>query len=484
MSQTIKKTLFVLITFIAFSCSEFESLNTPKSLEVQNFIWKGLNLHYLWQADIANLSDTRFKNQSQLNDFLSKQSNPNTLFESLLYQRGSIDKWSYLFNDYDVLEQWLSGTAATHGMEFELLHLSGSENQFFGVVRYVLPNSDADKKGIKRGMIFNRINGSLITKGENGNYRALYNSTSFTIGLANYNNGDITSNSESYTLNQTAYAENPILLNKTINIEDKKIGYLMYNGFYNEFDLQLNNEFGKLKSENINELVLDLRYNSGGSVRSAIYLASMITGQFNGQLFLKQQWNAKVEKYILEEDKDGLNDYFVNKINETTINSLNLNKVYVLTSTSTASASELLINCLKPYIEVITIGDVTTGKNVGSVTLYDAIDFSKEKRSNNHKYAMQPIVLRTLNKNGFGSYEKGLTPTHLYKENPGDLGILGNETEPMLAMAIQLITGKTPPALAKRNNINFNHFIDSKSIVPVKTDMYIDLPKGILRNIE
>ena len=73
--------------------------------------------------------------------------------------------------------------------------------------------------------------------------------------------------------------------------------------------------------------------------------------------------------------------------------------MYVLTTKSSASASELLINGLKPYIDVIQIGDVTTGKNVGSVTLYDSPNFGTQNRNPSHRYAMQPIVLKIVDKN-------------------------------------------------------------------------------------
>jgi len=90
---------------------------------------------------------------------------------------------------------------------------------------------------------------------------------------------------------------------------------------------------------------------------------------------------------------------------------LNLTKVYIITTKSTASASELVINGLKPFINVIQIGDVTTGKNVGSITLYDSPTFEKEGVNPSHKYAMQPLVLKIVNADGFGDYQSGLVPT-------------------------------------------------------------------------
>ena len=107
----------------------------------------------------------------------------------------------------------------------------------------------------------------------------------------------------------------------------------------------------------------------------------MITGQFTGKVFAKQQWNAKINAYFEAENPAALFNYFTDKMENAAINSLKLSKVYILTSKSSASASELVINGLKPHITVVQIGDVTVGKNVGSVTVYDSPTFGKENRN-------------------------------------------------------------------------------------------------------
>jgi hypothetical protein len=150
---------------------------------------------------------------------------------------------------------------------------------------------------------------------------------------------------------------------------------------------------------------------------------------------------------------------------------LQLNKIYILTSKSTASASELIINCLKPYIDVVQIGDITTGKNVGSITLYDSPTFSKADASGSHYYAMQPIVLKIVNKNGFGDYTAGLAPNYPLVENLGNLNTLGNTSEPLLSTAIGLITAngrmlQQNPLLLERD------FEDTKTLSPLRSEMY------------
>ncbi|MGL2963714.1 S41 family peptidase [Flavobacterium sp. RSB2_4_14] len=472
MKKIVKTFLLLLLFALPLGCEDMDDNAVPSNLEINDFVWKGMNLYYLWQADVTDLDDDRFANQSQLNVFLETFDDPTTLFNALRTDT-SIDRFSVIFSDYNVLEGVISGNTLNNGMDFGLKHINGTTN-VFGWVRYIIPNSDAATKDIQRGDIFYAVNGIPLT---DDNYRSLLLSSTetYTVNLANYSSDSngfvtITPNGQSVTLTKTALAENPILLSSVITQNEKKIGYLMYNGFYPSFDNQLNAVFGDFIAQGVTHLVLDLRYNSGGSVNTATKLASMITGQFTGELFARQQWNAKAQAYYEDNNPGSLQNKFVGGLN-----SLNLNKVYVLTSKSSASASELVINCLKPYINVVQIGDVTTGKNVGSVTLYDSPTFRKENVNPNHKYAMQPIVLKIVDKNGFGDYTAGIAPTLLLPENLNNIGVLGNVDEPLLNAAINQIIGSGRmfpqlPSVIERD------FTDAKAINPLRTEMHVELP--------
>ncbi|MBL7866424.1 MAG: peptidase S41 [Flavobacterium lindanitolerans] len=477
-----KKTfIFAILLFIGissfFACQDdLDDIEVPKELKINDFIWKGLNLYYYWQADVTDLSDSRFANQGELNAYLNGFSSPEDLFYSLLNNYPNTDRFSVIFSDYTVLEGVLSGNTANNGVDYQLLRKAEGSDEVFGWVRYIIPNSDASSKDIRRGDIFYAVNGTPLNV---NNYRELLAGQNYTLNLADYDSGNITPNSRSVALTKTELAENPILINKVLTYDTHKIGYLMYNGFYGEYDNNLNTVFGQFRAEGVTDLVLDLRYNSGGAVKSATYLASMITGQFNGQVFAKQQWNAKIEDYFNDNDPEQLINRFSNSIGGNAINSLNLTKVYILTSKSTASSSELVINGLKPYIEVVQIGDVTVGKNVGSVTLYDSPSFGKQGRSNRHKYAMQPICFKIVNSAGFGEYQNGISPPTPQPENLGDLGVLGEPTEPLLSMAISQITSVGRRRMQQPDK-TFEPFKDRKSMQRFGTEMYIDkVPDGI-----
>jgi carboxyl-terminal processing protease len=459
--------ILLLVNIVFVGCTDND--DNPPQASVQDFIWKGLNYYYLYQAQVPDLTDARNVNQNDLNSFLANYATPEILFESLIFNRQSVDKFSVLFSNYTQLENLLSGTTKSNGLELGFSAKAGSATDVFGFVKYVMPNSDAASKPIARGTIFYGINGQSLTR---NNFRSLTSQDTYTLNLADFNAGAITPNGQSVTLTKSQYTENPVLLRNTHIVGARKMGYLVYNGFYSNFETDLNNAFGYFKGENVTDLILDLRYNSGGSIATATRLASMITGQFDGQIFSQQQWNAKLQSRL---NPESLYDRFTSKLgNGATINSLNLPKVYVLTTGSSASASELVINCLKPYINVVQIGTKTVGKNVGSITVYDSPTFRKKDVNPNHTYAMQPIVIKTLNIVGFGEYENGIEPSvaNILPENLGNLGVLGDANEPLLAKALNIILLGGRPAPVANFKV-FEEIID-KSSRNLDSEMYID----------
>jgi carboxyl-terminal processing protease len=470
---------FITLTSV-LSCNDID--DESSSLPIQNFIWKGLNQYYLYQPQVNDLNDAKSSNQKDYENYLANNPSPENFFTSLLYDKENTDKYSVLFSDYTQLEQLLQGSSKSNGVEYGLAYKSASSNEVFGYVKYIMPNSDASTKNIQRGSIFYAVNGIQLFQDRdnpsNNNTRQLLSNVTYTLNFADYDNGNITPNGQSVSLTKNQYTENPVLLKNVYTVGPKKVGYLVYNGFYSNFETELNSAFAYFKAENVTDFVLDLRYNSGGSIATATRLASMITGQFNGQLFAKQQWNSKLQSQL---SNSNLINNFTNTLgNGVGINSINMSKVHVLTTRSTASASELIINCLKPYITVIQIGSTTTGKNVGSITLYDSPNYSKQNANPNHRYAMQPIVLKVLNKDNFGEYQAGITAdaSNVLNENLGNLGILGNTSELFLAKALNLIS------LNKQfqQNLNYKIFpeIIDNSTRNLDKEMYLEeTPKGL-----
>lgn len=497
--KTILKSLLLMLmlAFALQSCEDQDDVAAPASLQVNDFIWKGLNRYYLWQADVPNLADDRFGNTEMYNSFLAGYSKPEELFQDLLnkpvskYPINPIDRFSWIVDDYTVLEQELNGITKNNGVSFKLTRVAEGSNDLVGFVRYIIPNSDASSKAIKRGDLFTSVNGTKLTI---SNYESLLlgSSDTYTLDLADKNGSDYVLNGKSVSLTKTVLEENPILVSKVITSGSHKIGYLMYNGFYAEYDGRLNQAFGDLKAQGATDLILDLRYNGGGSVRTATRLASLITGQFEGKIFSKRQYNLKQMAGLSANELELLNERFVKNIEGVALNSLNLPTVYIITTASTASASELVINGLKPYIKVVQVGGTTIGKNAGSFTIYDSPTFNKVNVNPNHKYAMQPLVFKTSNAADFGDYEQGIAPNFAISERLGAYGVLGDagkaddssDGEPMLEAAISQITGiKASKKIQKDDEPELPFVADSKKNNRFRNEMYLEkAPEGILKH--
>ncbi|HBY69803.1 MAG TPA: peptidase S41, partial [Flavobacteriaceae bacterium] len=285
-------------------------------------------------------------------------------------------------------------------------------------------------EGLQRGDIFNSVDGQQLTE---ENFNALLSQDSYTIGLATFNGTTVNSTGETASLTKEQYTENPVYIAKTLDVQGQKIGYIIYNAFTRDFDSDLNAAFASLQEDGVTDLVLDLRYNGGGAVETAVDLASMITGQFNGELFYTEQWNPDRQEEYAE---NGLFDASIS--DGSAINSLQLTNVYILTTERTASASELVINGLNPYINVVQIGQNTTGKFQASFLLYDAPapGFSRSQVNPDHTYAMLPLVFKTANASGNTDYVNGLVPDIAIDEDYANLGMLGDVSEPFLATAL------------------------------------------------
>jgi len=162
-----------------------------------------------------------------------------------------------------------------------------------------------------------------------------------------------------------------------------------------------------------------------------------------------------------------------------------LTKIYIITTDGTASASELVINGLAPYISVVQVGETTVGKNVGSVTLYDSPSFGKTNRNPNHKYAMQPLVLKIVNSVDFGEYTDGLPPTYEQLEYINNMGVLGDPSEPLLNLTISKITGSTAKKIQQDRTQTLRTFTDVKAMNGIRNQMYTEkAPEGLLRALK
>ncbi len=485
-----RKILGILFVFAIFSCSKKDdgfaipptvSVAPNAGLDVQDFMWKAMNYWYFWQEEVPDLADDRFPisetGTTDYTEFLKSELDPTAFFTDKL--RFSEDRFSFFSDDYTTLTNSLAGISKSNGLEFGLISFTGSDT-VFGLVRYIIAGSDAADKDISRGEIFTAVDGQPLTS---SNFRDLLfgDVTSYTLSMADFVDNEFILNGKEVALTKReGLAENPIFLDKIFEINSEKIGYLVYNGFTNEYDDQLNAVFGRFKSGGVTNLVVDMRYNPGGSVNSSVLLSSMIYGTNTNDLFLKARYNNKYQA-VLEKNNEDVRRFFLDKTSSGAgVTTLNLAKVYILTSQGSASATELVINGLEPYLDVIQIGDLTRGKNEFSVTLVDDREnryiYNPERKNQikvGNNWAIQPLIGRNENADGFSDYTAGLAPDFELKEDLMNMGVLGDQNEPLLAKAIELITGLVS---GKRNltaQFPVNEFTNSKMFTPAKDNMYV-----------
>lgn len=403
--------------------------NTAENETINKWILENMRDYYYWNDKIPASPDLTLA--------------PSDFFDSLLYTYSATaapdgDRFSWIEENADDLSASLSGESTTTGLEFMLYLRSQGSTDVIAQVLYVLPNSPAARAGFKRGDIISKVNGQPITT---TNYASLLYSgaTNYSFGLAEVQNSALVDSDKTLSVTATVFQANPVFLDSIYTAGTKTVGYLVYNQFVpapnnssgTEYDDQVDAIFSNFKARGVNELILDLRYNPGGYTSSSANLASLIGKNIStSSVYFREEWNSTLTPYIKQEYGD---EFFVQRfLNKSQNIGGNLQRVFVLTTDGTASSSELIINGLRPYMTVTTIGTTTYGKNVGSITIVDD--------SGKIKWGMQPIVFKSFNSQGQSDYSAGFAPS-IEVQEPLVLKPLGDITEPLLNEALYQITG-------------------------------------------
>ena len=322
------------------------------------------------------------------------------------------------------------------------------------------------------------------------NYRTLlidYPQDTLKLLMAYYDGDSLAKNDMRVDLVKQNYQYPPILLNKVFNLGAKNVGYLLYNNdFSDNYIEDLNASMLEFKNQSVNELIIDLRYAIGSysNAKTMSEIASMITGQFPDEILFKETWNNKSQTWFEQNQPDSLLTKFPSTLqNNSSINGLNLTDVYIIlngNSFSGSSATELLMNSLKPYINVHILGNKTQGDNLGSIYLYDSPDYNAFNVNPNHTYSLRPTVLTFSNKEN-ETYNSGITPTLALCpiEDPLNLGELGEVSDPLLNLTLSYIStgnlGVNYPCNPFELEIIYNS-IDSQRIIDKGTFIKQDLP--------
>lgn len=371
---------------------------------------------------------------------------------------------------------------------------AGTRSKIGYFVISVNPQSDAAIKGLKRGNVIYEVNGSEITE---DNYETLLSSASLSLSVYDSTGKQVTLQK----INPTYTGGSPLFLSKVI--KGTQIGYIKYDAFERgndddgtnyDYDVELIAAITNLKG--IKDLVLDLRNNPGGYATSALNLASaLVPNRDTEAVFAKYKYNSHFQDSIVKKwGSEALNDYFVDHVYNYSTNKelaeipkLNLSRIFIIANEYSASASEMVINGLKPYFakgQLYQIGTTTVGKDQASITV--------KADSKRIKWQLQPIIAKLSNANNVGNYINGLDPSiamneweegYTYAEaTSGDLLPLlsqwiggfkdfGDPEEPLLAEAIAIIKPELRKKTAKSHILRGANLIAGQK-VKVKRSNY------------
>lgn len=374
MSSISKFAIAALVAFsvLAVSCKQNDpdpqsSTTTPTTTtttaDIRDSLWAYMQDVYLWYDKLPTNFNPR------------NYSSPETEMDALrAYQ--PLDQWSFVEKAADFNSYFSDGETSDFGFWIKF----DANNDLR--VRYVYAQSPAGKAGIERGWKLTSVDGkSIATLSDDAIISAFYDATSTTFGFLKPDGSSVT-----IPLTTATYTMNTVLYSNTYEVAGKKIGYFVFNSFTGTpSQNELKAVLSSFETAGINELIVDLRYNGGGDVDTQTMLANALapTSVTRSSVMFSYQHNQKLAQWneTIRFAKTG---------------SLNLSRIFFITTSSSASASELLINNLKPYLDVKLIGSATHGKPVGMYG-FEVMD-----------YVIAPIAFKTVNAKNVGDYYDGI----------------------------------------------------------------------------
>ena len=429
------------------------------------FAFNNMSAYYLWKAEVAD----GLKNWTYGDKPIEKVA-------SLRYRDANgklVDRWTELMEDCSPFTSSVTGNGKTFGMEFILLRYG--ENQVVMEVTFTYADSPARKAGIQRGDVITTVDGQTLTM---DNYADLLSNKIYdapgTITLGMLDGGSV-------QMTAVQMYSNPVHTVKVLDIGGKKTGYLHFTNFTLDACIDLVDAFNTFKDAGIEDLVLDLRYNTGGYTTTASVLASMIAPPSvvqEGAVFNKSIYNENLTGQ-LDEDECFADSFTINTSKgKKTLNTLAANPgirhLWVIVTGHSASASESLICGLIPYMDVTLVGSNTYGKFCGGY-LFTAEEFFDYLAKNEDAdvdcaagkkatagWGIYVIASRYADCNGVTlSMPSGIPADYEASDDPRDGFALGDPSEDMLS-AVLALSGQLPfarPAVksaAERDELPFS----------------------------
>lgn len=415
----------------------------PATYYANLFAFNIMSQYYLWEKEVSEgLSSWTYGDD------------PIEKVASLRYKDANgylVDRWTELMEDCSSFVSSVTGNGKTFGMEFVLYNMDG---HVVPQVTYTYADSPARKAGLERGDLILKLDGAYLTLDDYVEVltEKIYdNPGTLTLQLGNGSEVKMTA---------VKMYSDPVHLVKTLDVDGKKIGYLHFTSFTLDACVQLEDAFNRFKQEGIDDLILDLRYNTGGYTTTAAVLGSMIAPPSvvsSAAVFNKSVYNEKMSGVL--SDDECFADSFTLRLTggEKTIKTLAANPdiqhVWVIVTGHSASASEALICGLMPYMDVTLVGSNTYGKFCGGYLItaedwYDALSENTKDidcdagKKNTENWGIYVIASRYADCNGVTrSMPSGIPADIEVLDNPDDGYPLGDPAESMLAAALAAAAG-------------------------------------------
>ena len=388
------------------------NVSTPlcQRSDVNSRLYCAMQQDYLWYRDMPTGVNP------------DNYSTPGAMLQAVLAPQ---DRYSFILTRQEYEDRFINATFFGYG--FSSVR---ADNDSALQIAYVYDDGSAAQNGLRRGDKIIEIEGVSVAEW----LRRLDAGTATADDIYGPNNAGVVRNfvwrkpdgsTMAADFIKAAVTTNTVLHRSVRQQQDKRIGYLVFNSFIELSETELEQAFSFFAQQNINELVLDLRYNGGGLIRVANQLSTQIaSAAVAGQTFIKYRYNDK-------NSARNTNVLFAAGAGETL---LSLDRLFVLTGSGSCSSSELVINSLAPFIDVVQIGEATCGKPVGQQPAPIA------------DYVLFAINFQTVNAQDQGDYFNGLTPEcAVSPQIRGDWGI---DNDPLYAEALAYISNNRCSDLA------------------------------------
>ena len=389
--------------------------NLPLNERMNKFIESQMKDIYFWAEKVKNTK-------------VSRNQEPEEFLKAIRY---SEDLWSSLEENDTETRSSLDGRVKTFGYQIQFYQINDS--LVGGMIQYVYKGSPAEKAGLMRGDMILANNGELLNL---NNYTRILTDEQVVLKTCLLYQDTLFISKQEYALSQEVLEQDPVLLDTVLSVGNKKIGYLVYCQFFDDHSTslpRLSQAIGRMKTATIDEFILDLRYNPGGAETAARHLGSLLApanNVRNEDILIRKQWNPTYQrKYFSEQSLTRFDS-------EVLADNLDLRRIYILTGGNTASASEVVISGLRPYLsEMILIGSETYGKYVGMSQIIPPSDLQK--------WTFWPVTFAYTNANG-ESVKGGIAATYTIQEYSNFLPPFGDLRDPLLGKALELIGGNQP----------------------------------------